>query len=133
MTAPPVLDSNTLLFALKWRYATKEFDPAKKIPDETWKTLEQALVLTPSSYGLQPWKFLVIQNPDLRARLRPHANHQSQVTDCSHFVVFAMRKNRPFPAERKVPGLKVSDANKALTATAPVAPLGSRIVSGAKM
>ena len=47
--------------------------------------------------------------------------------------LFAMRKNRPFPAERKVPGLKVSDANKALTATAPVAPLGSRIVSGAKM
>jgi nitroreductase len=89
----PALDSAVLLSALNWRYATKQFDPAKKISPETWKTLEEALVLTPSSFGLQPWKFLVIQNPALRARLRPHANDQAQVTDASHFVVFAMRKN----------------------------------------
>jgi nitroreductase len=92
-TTYPPLDSATLLAALNWRYATKVFDPAKKISPENWKTLEESLVLTPSSFGLQPWKFLVIQNPELRAKLRPHANAQPQVTDASHFVVFAMRKN----------------------------------------
>ena len=89
----PALDTETLLSALQWRYATKQFDPAKKIPEETWKALEEALVLTPSSFGLQPWKFLVIQDPELRAKLRPHANDQAQVTDASHYVVFAMLKN----------------------------------------
>ena len=89
----PALDTETLLSALDWRYATKVFDPAKKIPEETWKALEEALVLTPSSFGLQPWKFLVIQDPELRAKLRPHANGQAQVTDASHYVVFAMLKN----------------------------------------
>ncbi|MEJ0000970.1 MAG: NAD(P)H-dependent oxidoreductase [Verrucomicrobiota bacterium] len=89
----PALDTTTLLAALNWRYATKKFDPAKKIPDETWRALEQALVLAPSSFGLQPWKFLVIADPALRARLRPHANDQAQVTDASHYVVLAMMKN----------------------------------------
>ena len=43
-----------LLEALQWRYATKVFDPTKKIPADVWQTLERALVLTPTSYGLQP-------------------------------------------------------------------------------
>lgn len=89
----PALDTGTLLSALQWRYATKRFDPSRKIPEETWKALEEALVLTPSSFGLQPWKFLVIQDPALRAELRTHANNQPQVTDASHYVVFAMMKN----------------------------------------
>ena len=67
---PPV-DSSVLLSALHWRYATKQFDPAKKVSPEDWQTLEEALVLTPSSFGLQPWKFLVIQDAELRAKLRP--------------------------------------------------------------
>jgi nitroreductase len=92
-TPVPALESSTLLTALKWRYATKEFDPEKKISAEAWQALEQVLVLTPSSFGLQPWKFLVIQNPEMRAKLRGHANGQPQVTNASHFVVFAMRKN----------------------------------------
>jgi len=92
-TPPPSLDVDDLLSALKWRYATKKFDPAKKIPEETWKKLEEVLVLTPSSFGLQPWKFLVIHDPALRAKLRPLANNQPQVTDASHYVVFAMVKN----------------------------------------
>lgn len=89
----PAIDSTTLLAALKWRYAAKKFDPAKKIAPETWKRLEEALVLTPSSFGLQPWRFLVIDDPALRAKLRPHANDQPQVTDASHYVVFAIIKN----------------------------------------
>jgi len=89
----PVLAPDALISSLKWRYATKKFDPAKKIPADQWKTLEEALVLTPSSFGLQPWKFLVIQNPALRSKLRSHANDQPQVTDASHYVVFAILKN----------------------------------------
>jgi hypothetical protein len=49
-----------LLAQLNWRYATKQFDPARKIPPEAWAVLENALILSQSSYGLQPWKFIVI-------------------------------------------------------------------------
>lgn len=81
----------SIIEALQWRYATKVFDPSKKIPAETWAKLEEALVLTPSSYGLQPWKFLVITNPDVREALVPHAWRQRQVADASHLVVMAVR------------------------------------------
>jgi nitroreductase len=80
-----------LLDALQWRYATKVFDATKKMPAEVWQTLERALVLTPSSYGLQPYKFLVINDPAQRAELLPHSWNQKQVVDASHFVVFAAR------------------------------------------
>jgi nitroreductase len=80
-----------LLGALSWRYATKVFDPAKKIPADTWQTLERALVLTPSSYGLQPYQFLVINDPAKRAELVPHSWGQKQVVDASHFVVFTAK------------------------------------------
>ena len=80
-----------LLEALNWRYATKIFDPAKKIPAEVWHALEQTLVLTPSSYGLQPYKFLVVQDAAKRAALLPHSWGQKQVVDCSHYVVFLAR------------------------------------------
>jgi nitroreductase len=80
-----------LLGALNWRYATKVFDAAKKIPVATWKALEQALVLTPTSYGLQPYKFLVVQDADKRGQLLLHSWNQKQVVDCSHFVVFTAR------------------------------------------
>ncbi|MBD2718207.1 NAD(P)H-dependent oxidoreductase [Synechococcus sp. FACHB-909] len=86
------LSSAELLDALRWRYATKQFDPSRRIPADTWVALEQALVLTPSSYGLQPWKFLVIEDPALRAELRPHSWNQSQITDASHLVVFLARR-----------------------------------------
>lgn len=81
-----------LLDALNWRYATKVFDPSRTIPAETWAALEQALVLTPSSYGLQPWKFIVIQDKELRERLVPHSWRQRQVADCSHLVVMTVKK-----------------------------------------
>ncbi len=88
---------SALLDALKWRYATKKFDPTRKIADDLWPTLEQALVLSPSSFGLQPWKFLVITNPDLKARLVPASWGQTQPADCSHFVVFAVRQGLDEP------------------------------------
>lgn len=83
------LSPESVLSALKWRYATKAFDPSKKIAPAIWAVLEQSLVLSPSSFGLQPWKFIVITQPEIRAKLREKAWGQSQVTDCSHFVVIA--------------------------------------------
>jgi nitroreductase len=59
--------------ALQWRYAVKAFDPSRSIDPETWACLENSLVQSPSSYGLQPWKFLLITDPALRAQLRPHS------------------------------------------------------------
>lgn len=81
-----------IIDALNWRYATKAFDATKTIPADTWKALEDSLVLTPSSFGLQPWKFLVIQDKALRESLVPHTWNQRQVADCSHLVVFTVKK-----------------------------------------
>jgi nitroreductase len=85
------MTNEQLLTALNWRYATKAFDSTKKIPADTWQTLEQSLVLTPTSYGLQPYQFLVISDPTKRAELLPHSWGQKQVVDASHFVVFTAR------------------------------------------
>ncbi|MCY7392314.1 MAG: NAD(P)H-dependent oxidoreductase [Leptolyngbyaceae cyanobacterium CAN_BIN12] len=82
-----------LIERLNWRYATKKFDSSKTIPTDVWAALEESLVLTPSSYGLQPWKFLVVTSPDLKAQLQPLSWNQAQVGDCSHFVVFTIKKN----------------------------------------
>jgi nitroreductase len=82
-----------LLEGLRWRYATKKFDAARKIAPELWKSLEEALHLAPSSYGLQPWKFLVVTDPAVRAKLRPVSWNQPQITDASHLVVFCVRKD----------------------------------------
>ena len=84
--------ANDLLSALNWRYACKVFDPAKKISAETWAALEASLVLTPSSFGLQPWRFIVVQDAALREALVPHAWKQRQVSDASHLVVMAVPK-----------------------------------------
>jgi nitroreductase len=80
-----------LLTSLRWRYATKRFDPTKKIPAATWDAIEESMVLTPSSFGLQPWKFLVIQDPGVRALLSPESWKQPQVTEASHYVVLTAR------------------------------------------
>jgi nitroreductase len=83
--------TDTLLAALRWRYATKQFDPSRKIPTDVWDALEESLVLTPSSFGLQPWQFLVVSDPAVRERLKPESWNQTQVTDASHFVVLTAR------------------------------------------
>jgi len=85
------MNPQQLLHALNWRYATKLFDATQKIPADVWQALEQSLVLTPTSYGLQPYQFLVISDPAKRAELLPHSWNQKQVVDASHFVVFTAR------------------------------------------
>ncbi|MFN7021273.1 MAG: NAD(P)H-dependent oxidoreductase [Phycisphaerales bacterium] len=85
------IPSASLLQQLSWRYAVKKFDASRKIPSETWDAIEQAVVLSPSSYGLQPWRFVVVDDPSVRARLREVSWNQSQITDASHMVVFTRR------------------------------------------
>ena len=82
-----------LIDQLNWRYATKQFDPTRKISAQDWAALEEALVLTPSSFGLQPWTFLVIDDAEVRARLLLASYGQPQVVDASHLVVFATKTN----------------------------------------
>jgi nitroreductase len=86
------LTHEQLLAALNWRYATKVFDATKKIPADVWQTLEQSLVLTPTSYGLQPYRFIVMTDDEKRSELLAHSWRQKQVVQCSHYVVFAARK-----------------------------------------
>ncbi len=86
------ISSDALIHQLEWRYATKQFDPARKIDLETWRSLADSLVLSPSSYGLQPYKFIVVADSALRAKLRTASWGQSQIEDASHLVVFAIKK-----------------------------------------
>ena len=78
---------------LRWRYATKQFDPAQKISDADIETLIDSLVLAPSSFGLQPWKFIVVKDAGLREKLVAASWHQQQVKDASHLIVIAIRKH----------------------------------------
>jgi nitroreductase len=90
---PSLLSPEQLIAALNWRYATKKFDPARRIAEADWHALEQSLVLAPSSIGLQPWKFLVVTDPAVKTQLMGASYRQAQVADCSHFVVFAVRRD----------------------------------------
>ena len=84
---------NTFLENQNWRYATKKFDSSKKITDKDLTILKEAIRLSSSSYGLQPYKILIVENPELRAKLKPASWNQSQVTDASHLIVFASDTN----------------------------------------
>ncbi|MBL7471614.1 NAD(P)H-dependent oxidoreductase [Robertkochia sediminum] len=80
---------NTYNEALQWRYATKKFDAGKKLDKETLDQLKEAIRLSASSYGLQPYKVFIIEDAALREQLRPAAWNQPQITDASQLVVFA--------------------------------------------
>ena len=88
-----MVTSEEILKQLHWRYATKKFDATQTIPDDLWKTLEQSLVLAPSSFGLQAWKFFVVRDPEVRQKLVEHSWGQTQVAEASHVVVFTIKKN----------------------------------------
>lgn len=93
---PPV-SHETLLEQMHWRYATKKFDPTRIIPPAEWRALEETLVLTPSSYGLQPWKFVVVTNPELRQQLVACSWGQKQVAEASHLLVLAIKNDLGVP------------------------------------
>jgi nitroreductase len=79
--------------AANWRYATKKFDATKKIAVEDLNILKEAIRLSSSSYGLQPYKVIIVENPELRAQLQPAAWGQSQIVEASHLIVFANNTN----------------------------------------
>lgn len=79
----------SLIDKLQWRYATKKMDPAKVVPEAKVDQILEAIRLTASSSGLQPYEVIVITNKDIRQKIRAVSNDQSQVTDCSHLLVFA--------------------------------------------
>jgi nitroreductase len=75
---------------LHWRYATKKFDPTKKLSQDVIQTLKEAFNLTATSYGLQPIRLLVIENPEIKNDLVEFSMHQQQVKDASHLLVFCV-------------------------------------------
>ncbi|MDP5238740.1 NAD(P)H-dependent oxidoreductase [Uliginosibacterium sp. 31-16] len=87
-----------LLNKLQWRYATKKFNPAKIVPQEKVERILEAIRLTATSSGLQPYEVIVVSNPELREQIRPHAWNQAQITEASHLLVFAAWDN--YTAER---------------------------------
>ena len=101
------VSGETILSALNWRYATKKFDSTKKLTGEQWNVLQEALRLAASSYGLQPWKFVVVSDAAKKEALVPDAWGQSQVADCSHLVVICAKKT-----------MHENDVDKLMAATA---------------
>ena len=78
---------------LEWRYAAKVFNADRRIPDDEWNALQESLHLSPSSLGLQMWRFMDVQSPSVREALRAVSWDQGQVTDASHLVVFCARRS----------------------------------------
>lgn len=73
---------------LKWRYATKKFDTSKKVTVQELSNLQEAIQLAASSYGFEPYKIFIIENPALREKLQAAAYNQAQIVDASHLLVF---------------------------------------------
>ena len=106
----------SLIDKLQWRYAAKKMDPSKVVPQDKVDRILEALRLTASSSGLQPYELLVITNKALREQIKPAANNQSPVTDCSHLLVFAAwddytadRINRAFDLTNQIRNVVLKD------------------------
>ena len=84
---------SNLLNTLKWRYATKKMDKSKVVPQEKVDRILEAIRLTATSSGLQPYEVFVVTNDEIRQKIVPHAWNQAQITDCSHLLVFAAWDN----------------------------------------
>ena len=82
-----------IIDAMNWRYATKVFDTEKKLTDDQINNLIEAVNLSASSYGLQPWKLIVVKNPELRSKIKDASWGQTQTTDASHLIVIAIKNN----------------------------------------
>jgi len=81
-----------LLNALKWRYATKKMN-GQAVSQEKVDAILEAAHLAPSSSGLQPYEIIVVTNSELKDKIKPITNNQSQITDCSHLLIFAAWDN----------------------------------------
>ena len=81
-----------MIDSLNWRYATKKFDPNKQVSDQDIATLKEAIRLSPSSYGFQLYKVIIVTDQKIKKELMKHSYYQSQVRDCSHLFVFCSYK-----------------------------------------
>ena len=87
------MNKEEILGAFEFRHACKEFDPEKKISDDDFHLIMETARLSPSSFGIEPWEFLIIQNPELREELRAFTwGGQKQLPTCSHLVVCLTKK-----------------------------------------
>ncbi|MGY3792935.1 NAD(P)H-dependent oxidoreductase [Aquimarina sp. 433] len=82
-----------LIQNLEWRYATKKFDPEKKVSKSDLENIKKAISLAASSYGLQAYKVLIIEDPEIRKKLQPESWGQSQIVDASQLIVFCNYTN----------------------------------------
>ena len=85
--------TENIINSLDWRYATKLFDATKKLNDQQLELLLDAVQLTPSSYGLQPYQIIVVSDQAIKEQLKAAAYGQTQLADASHVFVFATTKN----------------------------------------
>ncbi|HZY38775.1 MAG TPA: nitroreductase family protein [Mucilaginibacter sp.] len=83
----------SLIDKLQKRYATKKFDASRKLSPEQLDDLLSAVQLSPSSFGLQSYKILVVEDPEIRRQLREAAHGQAQITDASQVIIFASETN----------------------------------------
>jgi len=83
--------NESILNALNWRYAAKTFDTSKSVSDEDIATILESARLAPSVLGIEPWKFILVKNPEVRAQLKGAAYGQTKVTDGTYLVVVAHR------------------------------------------
>lgn len=82
---------NQILKALNFRYATQVFNPKKSITEDELNTILEAGRLSPSSIGLEAWKFIVVKNPQIRTKLREVGYNQPKITDASYLIIIAYR------------------------------------------
>ena len=88
-----MLDKQAVLDAYQFRHACKAYDPARKISDDDFRFILETGRLSPSSFGLEPWRFVVVQEPQTRALIRDMAwGAREKVMECSHFVVILARQ-----------------------------------------
>ena len=105
--------TTALIDCLNWRYATKKMNPGKRVSQEKIERILEAARLAPTSSGLQPFEIVVVTSAEVRTRIKPIAWNQSQITDCSHLLVFAAwdnytpeRINHMFDLTNEVRGVK---------------------------
>ncbi len=84
---------STYVESLSWRYAAKKYDTGRKISDADLNTIKEAVRLSASSYGLQPYKVVIVENPEIREKLKAVGYGQPQITDASHLFIFANEAN----------------------------------------
>ena len=114
-----------MLKALNWRYATKKFDPKRKVSEADLSVLMESLRLAPSSMGLQPWKFMLVRDPAARKRLCAACFGQKQVVDASHLIaICAMKEITPAYLSRFM---------GAMASANPVESTAGKIVQAAKL